>query len=185
MMGESHLCWPALQKDCCMFTSDKTIKWVENLAEQEYLIHLGEKSSLDICTVKDEVLGTETGAFVRALYYQFEYLIRLFNLKVDLPELKIKLQTKEENLNSFSVSRNRISLVVMGTKTGAVQLQCVREESGDLSSGRVIFSGLIEARFETFDEVKWFFLDSPILPEQVTRHYLTEFLQLSRSSITN
>lgn len=168
-----------------MFTSDKTIKWVENLAQQECLIQSGEKSALDICSVKDEILGTETGAFVRALYYQFEYLIRLFNVKVDLAELKIKIQTKEDNRNSFSVSRNRISLIVTGTQSGSVQLQCVREESGNLVSPRVIFSGVIEARFEAFDEVKWYFLDNLILPEQVTRHYLTEFLQLSRSSSTN
>ena len=168
-----------------MLTSDKTIKWFENLAEQECLIQLGEKSSLDICTTKEEVLGAETGAFVRALYYQFEYLIRLFNSKVELPDLKIKVQANENNINSFSIVRNRISLIITGTQSGTVQLQCVRLESGDLTSNRVIFSGLIEARFETFDEVKWYFLDSPILPEQVTRHYLTEFLQLSRATNTN
>ena len=40
-----------------MFTSDSTIKWIESLAEQESLIHQGEKASVDIvmahpCTVK-------------------------------------------------------------------------------------------------------------------------------------
>jgi hypothetical protein len=163
-----------------MLTSDKTIKWVENLAEQECLIQLGEKSSLDICSVKDDVLTTETNAFIRALFYQFEYLIRLFNVKVDLPSLKIKIHSREDGGNSFTLSRNRINLIVTGTQIGVVQLQCVREEISNLSTSRVIFSGLIEARFDTFDEVQWYFLDNPISAEQVVRHYLTEFLQISR-----
>ncbi|MFM8315532.1 MAG: hypothetical protein ACKOA8_14710 [Deltaproteobacteria bacterium] len=168
-----------------MFTSDKTIKWIENLAEQECLIQLGEKSSLDICSVKDEVLSTETSSFVRALFYHFEYLTKLFNARVEVPFLKIKVQSKEENFKSFTLSRNRISLTVTGNQPGAIQLQGVREDSGEMGVNSVIFSGLIEGRFETFDEVKWFFLDNPILPEQVARHYLTEFLQVSRSNHTH
>lgn len=110
-----------------MLTSNKTIKWVENLAEQECLIQLGEKSSLDICSVKDDILITETNAFIRALFYQFEYLIRLFNSKVDLPALKIKIQSREEGENRFALSRNRINLIITGTQIGVVQLQCVRD----------------------------------------------------------
>lgn len=163
-----------------MLTSNKTIKWVENLAEQECLIQLGEKSSLDICSVKDDILITETNAFIRALFYQFEYLIRLFNSKVDLPALKIKIHSREEGENRFALSRNRINLIITGTQIGVVQLQCERDQISNPTASRVIFSGLIEARFDTFDEVQWYFLDNPISPEQVVRHYLTEFLQISR-----
>jgi hypothetical protein len=168
-----------------MFTSDKTIKWVENLAEQECLIQLGEKSSVDLCNAKDEVLTNETSTFVRSLFYHFEYLTRLFNSRVEVPFLKIKIQSKGENFNSFSISRNRINLIVTGSQMGAIHLQCVREDSGQAGINSVVFSGLIEGRFETFHEVKWYFLDSSILPEQVARHYLTEFLQVSRSSHTH
>ena len=169
-----------------MFTSDKTVKWIENLAEQECLIQLGERSSLDLCTTKDEVLSSETISFVRSLFYHFEYLTRLFNTRVELAILKIKIEKHGENYNSFSVCRNQVRLVVTGSRSGAVHLQCLREDNGAMGTmNSVLFSGLIEARFETFHEVKWYFLDSVILPEQVARHYLTEFLQISRSSQTH
>lgn len=168
-----------------MFTSDKTIKWIENLAEQECLIQLGEKASLDLCNAKEEVLTNETRSFVRSLFYHFEYLIRLFNARVEVPFLKIKILAKEENFNSFSISRNRVNLVITGSQSGAIHLQCNRADAGEAGVNSVVFSGMIEARFETFHEVKWYFLDSAILPEQVARHYLTEFLQVSRSTLTH
>ena len=168
-----------------MFTSDKTIKWVENLADQECLILSGEKSSLDLCTAKEEVMNNETSSFVRSLYYHFEYLIRLFNARVDVPFLKIKIISPNDDFNSFSISRNQINLKVSGSQAGMIHLQCNREESSIVNIGSVLFSGMIEARFETFHEVKWYFLDSIILPEQVARHYLTEFLQVSRSNHTH
>lgn len=168
-----------------MFTSDKTIKWIENLAEQESLIVLGEKSSLDLCNAKEEVMSNETTTFVRGLFYHFDYLIRLFNNRVDMPSLKIKIAANEENFNSFTVNRNRTGLRVSGKQSGAIHLQCFREDNSDMNSPSVLFSGLIEARFENFHEVGWYFLDSIISPEQVARHYLTEFLQVSRSNLTH
>jgi hypothetical protein len=168
-----------------MFTSNKTIKWIENLAEQECLIQLGEKSSVDLCTVKDEVLSNETNSFVRALFYHFEYLIKLFNSRVDAPFLKISVQNQSENFNTFSLNRNGMSLVINGSQSGSIQLRCFREGGIEFGVDSVVFSGTIEARFETFHEVKWYFLDSQILPEQVARHYITEFLQVSRSQHTH
>lgn len=168
-----------------MFTSDKTIKWVENLADQECLILSGEKSSLDLCNAKEEVMNNETSAFVRSLFYHFEYLIRLFNARVDVAFLRIKIASSGDEFNSFSINRNQIHLKVSGSQPGIIHLQCVRDENGSNSPGSVLFSGMIEARFETFHEVKWYFLDSIILPEQVARHYLTEFLQVSRSNHTH
>ncbi len=168
-----------------MFTSDKTIKWVENLADQECLILSGEKSSLDLCNAKEEVMNNETSFFVRSLFYYFEYLTRLFNARVDDTFLRLKIVAQGENFNTFTISRNRINLRVVGAQPGAIHLQCIREDSGEMGINSVVFSGLIEARFETFHEVKWYFLDSMILPEQVARHYLTEFLQVSRSNHTH
>jgi hypothetical protein len=45
-----------------------------------------------------------------------------------------------------------------------------------------MFSAVIEAQFETFDDVAWLFLGTPINAEQVARHYLTEFIQATRDA---
>jgi hypothetical protein len=46
----------------------------------------------------------------------------------------------------------------------------------------MMFSGLVEAKFGAFHDVEWYFLGNPIGAEQLARHYLTEFIQISRGS---
>lgn len=168
-----------------MFTSNRTIKWIENLAEQELLINAGERASIDILTTKEEVLTVETATFVRDLYYHFEYLIQLFNLRVSHPSLQIKLVRNSENLDGFTLSRNGMRLSLTKSQPGVVQLQCdklIREEQSRSVKTSMMFSGLIEANFGTFHDVEWNFLGSRIAAEQVARHYLTEFIQVSRGN---
>lgn len=168
-----------------MFTSNRTIKWIENLAEQELLINAGQRVSIDILTTKEEVLTAETATFVRDLYYHFEYLIQLFNLRVSHPSLQIKLARNSEHLDGFSLSRNGMRLSLTKSQPGVVQLQCdklIREEESRSNRTSMMFSGLIEANFGTFHDVEWNFLGSRVAAEQVARHYLTEFIQVSRSN---
>lgn len=165
-----------------MFTSNRTIKWIENLAEQELSIRAGERVSIDILTTKEEVLTVETATFVRDLFVHFEYLIQLFNLRVNQESLQIKVTRNSENLDGFSLSRNFMRLSVAKAQPGLVKLQCdkqIREEERTVKTS-VMFSGLIEASFGTFHDVEWAFLGSRVTAEQVARHYLTEFIQVSR-----
>lgn len=164
-----------------MATSDRTIRWVEDLAEQDLLVTSGEKGSIDLCKTKDEVLQVETAAFARELFTHFEYLTKLFNQRVANPMLQIKLM-QSEGYTSFSLTRNRMRLQVTGTRLGAIQLQCEKlvEEDPRMSKTSVMFSGLLEAKFGTFHDLEWDFLGNPIGAEQVARHYLTEFVQVSR-----
>jgi hypothetical protein len=167
-----------------MFTSNRTIKWIENLAEQELLIKAGEKASIDICTTKDEVLSVETATFVRDLFYHFDYLVQLFNARVNQPGLQIKLLRIGDQLEGFSVFRNKMKLLLTRPQAGIVQLQCdklILDENSRPSKTSVMFSGLIEAKFGTFNDVEWYFLGSRVTAEQVARHYLTEFIQVSRA----
>jgi hypothetical protein len=167
-----------------MSTSHRTIKWIENLADQERLIKAGERVSIDICTTKDEVLTVETTTFVRDLFYHLEYLSRLFNSRVHELSLEIKI-SRSENLEGFALSRNRMRLTLGKAQLGVVKLTCEKIFDGDgLSKGNrasVMFSGLIEAKFGTFHDVEWYFLGSRVSAEQVARHYLTEFIQSSRT----
>lgn len=166
-----------------MLTSNRTIKWVENLADQELLITAGERGSIDICTTKDEVLVVETATFVRDLFFHFEYLVELFNSRVNRPPLQIKLTRQGERLEGFALSRNRHRLILFQSQPGAVQLQCdklIGDEGSRDNRTSLMFSGLIEAKFGAFHDVEWVFLGNPIGAEQVARHYLTEFIQVSR-----
>lgn len=170
-----------------MSTSNRTIKWIENLAEQEVLINAGEKSSIDIFTTKEEVLSVETATFIRDLYYHFDYLVRLFNFRVNQPLIQIKL-LRSDRLDNFSLSRNGMKLSLSRPQPGVVQLQCEKSLTGDTSRGAkmsMMFSGMIEARFGTFHDVEWYFLGSRVNAEQVARHYLTEFIQSSRAVSDN
>jgi hypothetical protein len=168
-----------------MSTSNRTIKWIENLADQERLIKAGERVSIDLCTTKDEVLTVETTTFVRDLFYHLEYLSRLFNSRVHEETLEIKI-SRSENLEGFALSRNRMRITLGRAQLGVVKLTCEKVlEEGLLRSNRasVMFSGLIEAKFGTFHDVEWYFLGSRVSAEQVARHYLTEFIQSSRSDL--
>src|SRR4051812_7979952 len=112
MMGECFIVKVNLKfnlnrhTDSIMFTSNRTIKWIENLADQEIQINAGHKSSIDILTAKDEVLNVETATFVRDLHSHFDYLVQLFNARVSHPNLQLKLQRGVDNMDGFTVSRN-------------------------------------------------------------------------------
>ena len=163
-----------------MDTSNRTIKWIENLAEQELLISAGERTSIDICTTKDEVLSVESSTFLRELFHHFSYLVKLFNLRVSQDLLKIEVK-KEEGGETFNLSRNGLKLIVGRSRTAMVQLSCVRVGSRE-QKPTVMFSGVVEAKFGAFHDVEWHFLGSAITGEQLARHYLTEFIQGSRVS---
>ena len=171
-----------------MHTSNRTIKWIESLADQELKINAGEKASIDICTTKEEVLSVETAIFVRELFNHFEYLVNLFNNRVSPSSLEIKLVRLGDHLEGFCLLRNQMRLSLCQTQPGMVQLQCDKLAAEGVASPvqtSMMFSGLIEAKFETFHDVEWYFLGSQISAEQVARHYLTEFLQVSRSYANN
>ena len=166
-----------------MSTNHRTIKWIENLAEQELSIRAGERASHDISLTKEEVLSVETVSFIRELFHHFEYMVRLFNLRVNQPTLQFKLLRNGERLDGFSIVRNGMKLVLNRTQTGLVQIQCdklIAREGFAGTRSSVMFTGIVEARFGTFDDVEWHFLGNTVSAEQVARHYLTEFIQISR-----
>ncbi len=166
-----------------MSTSNRTIKWIENLADQELSIRAGERASIDILTTKDEVLIVETTTFVRDLFYHFEYLAKLFNSRVNRSDLQMRV-LKSDNFDQFSITRNQMRMSLSMRQPGAVQLQCdkmMSEGPGKGSKVSFMFSGMVEAKFGTFHDVEWFFLGSRVTAEQVARHYLTEFIQATRS----
>jgi hypothetical protein len=166
-----------------MFTSNRTIKWIENLADQELSIKAGERVSIDICTTRDEVLSAETATFVRELLFHLEYMVKLFNLRVSQNALQIKVQRPADASDGFLLIRNRMRLCVTRRQAGVVQIHTDKllESQGLVASKTsVMSSGTIESRFGAFDDVEWIFLGSPVSAEQVARHYVTEFLQMSR-----
>jgi hypothetical protein len=162
-------------------TSNRTIKWIESLAEQELSIRSGDRLSIDLCTTKDEVLSVETSAFIRDLYYHCDYLTRLFNLRVNEEGMALKISKAGEASDGFQVSRGEMRLAILSGKPGAIQFQCEKKlDSSGPTRTSVMFSGMIEAEFGLFHEVDWSFLGNRVVPEQVARHYLTEFIQVSR-----
>lgn len=166
-----------------MFTSDRTIRWIENLANQELLIRNGERSSIDLCSTKEDILAAETATFMRQLYSHFEYLVRLFNIRVVDPELGIKMSRQTGQPHSFSLTRNQMKLNLMTAQLGVVQIQCEKRVPIDNSGSTkpsMMFSGLVEAKFGTFHDLEWFFLGRSVTAEQIGRHYLTDFIQASR-----
>ena len=48
----------------------------------------------------------------------------------------------------------------------------------------MMFSGRVEAKFGTFHDVEWYFLGNRVNAELLARHYLTEFIQVSRDSLS-
>ncbi len=156
------------------------------MADQELLVQAGEKASVDLCHTKIELLNSETASFIHGLYFQFESLVHLFNERVKNPELHIKLSRTVGGLDGFSLNRNGMRLSVSTGNVGSIQLQCeklVTEVATKLTKTSLMFSGLVEAKFGTFHDLEWFFLGSRILPEQLARHYLTEFIQVSRAGV--
>ncbi len=169
-----------------MSTSNRTIKWIENLADQELMIRAGEKASIDIFSTKEEVLIVETTTFVRDLFYHFEYLTKLFNSRVNSSDLQMRL-LRSDTFDQFSLTRNQMRMSLSMRQPGTVQLQCDRVsavEGMQKSKVAFMFSGMVEAKFGTFHDVEWFFLGSRVTAEQVARHYLTEFIQVTRAENT-
>ncbi len=168
-------------------TSNRTIKWIESLADQESSIRSGDRVSIDLCTTKDEVLCVETATFLRDLYYHLDYLTRLFNLRVLDDEAQLKVSKVDVGKDGFFVSRGEMRLAISAGKPGVIQFQCEKRlegSPGTPSKNSVMFSGVIEAGFGLFHEVEWLFIGNRVVPEQVARHYLTEFIQVSRPAGT-
>jgi len=159
--------------------SDSSIKWIEILAEQEGLISTGKLSSLDLAHTREEILRVGTVVFVRELKAHFITLAKLFNSHMKDSRLGILWGEFPERTDTFYLERNSVRLIVASNRPGSVQISCDKK-SADLRVSP-IFSGVLESRFSSFDEVTWYFLEKTITVEQVTRYYLTEFLQISRS----
>jgi hypothetical protein len=169
-----------------MSTSNRTIRWIEDIAEQEVLISSGHRTSIDLGKTKDEVLSVETATFVRDLFYFVDYLVKLFNERVQQPALQIRLTRMSEKLEGFQLARNGMVLVFDSASPGVIQFRCEKASSEGMglqnpSRKSVMFSAVVEAGFGAFDDVEWQFLGSRISAEQLARHYLTEFIQISRS----
>ncbi|MBI4404519.1 MAG: hypothetical protein HY537_10175 [Deltaproteobacteria bacterium] len=167
-----------------MPTSDRSIRWIENLAMQERSIQSGQKSSIDLCQAKDDILTAETRAFVQDTCRHLEYLIALFNERIGMEPGQAQVCRIGNQSDFFAVSRNGMRLVLSAPRSGAIQIQCEKISLDDPRRLRasVMFSGLVEARFGAFHEIEWYFLGSKVGPEQIARHYITEFLQASRTN---
>ncbi|NBX92399.1 MAG: hypothetical protein EB078_04225 [Proteobacteria bacterium] len=161
--------------------SDSSIKWVENLAEQEQLIRLGKLPGLDIGQTRGEVLAVGTAVFLRQLRTQFLLLVKLFNARMAEPSLNIQLVDIPEKTDGFYLQRNHVKLSVVSNRSGFIQIQCEKSSPEVSTRPSIVFSGVVEGRFSNFEEVNWVFLENPINAEQLSRYYLTEFLQSSRS----
>lgn len=161
--------------------SDHSIKWVENLAEQEGLILAGQLPSLDITKTREEVLAVATTVFLRELRAQWISLSQLFNARMKDAPLNIVWGYLNDKIDGFYLLRNSVRLSISSSRVGSIQVQCEKMTSEAPSRLSMIFSGVIEARFSNFDEVNWFFLEKNISVEQLARYYLTEFIQSSRS----
>lgn len=163
-------------------TSNRTIRWIENLADQEAGICRGERSFIDLCATKDDILQTETSAFVRDLKSNFEYLAELFNSRLADLTLQISVVRVEGRIPTFKLVRHGMLLSIWSPQPGSVQIRCDKVVSDETSAPKtsLMMTGAIEGDFGSFHDLEWRFLGSPVTAEQVARHYLTEFIQLSR-----
>lgn len=164
-----------------MATQDRTIRWIENLASQELQLTSGEVATIDLSLTKEDVLVGETVGFVRDIIYHVEYLVRLFNGRVNRGDLQIKFVRPAQKACEMFLLRHDRKLSIFTPQPGKVQFQCVKLLDDSRSS--VLFTGMVEARFGIFHDVEWFFLRNRVSAEQVARHYLTEFIQVSRRVI--
>lgn len=162
--------------------SDSSLKWIENLAEQDVLISSGKISELDLAQTKEEVLALSTTAFIRELKAHCHTFIKIFNGRMQEAALALSMDDLADKAEGFMVQRNRIRLLFMTHQSGTIQIQCERGDSQKIAQFSPVFSGQIQAKFQSFDDVSWFFLEKPVTAEQFCRFYLTEFIQVSRSS---
>lgn len=163
-------------------TSSKTIRWIENLAQQEQSIDQGEATSFDIFQTKQDVLQVETQIFMGELYYQFEYLVRLFNSKKGYNENAEEIALKKNTdiaEEGFFIQRNDFRFSFQKAQSGAIHFRCEKQDGSQLG---ILFSGRVEAKFGVFNDIEWLYIGSRVTSEQISRHYLTEFIQMSRKS---
>ncbi len=160
-----------------MIASYKTVKWIEDLADQEARIRAGERASFDLCATKDEIVRLETAAFVRDLCVQFEQMVRIFNGRMGGRAESIRLLRQGDGVDSLSLTRGTSRLQVLKSPGGVISLQGEKVLGG--GKNQMLFQGMVEALFGPFNEVAWTFLGSPVTAEQVARHYLTDFIQMS------
>jgi hypothetical protein len=165
-----------------VFASSRTIQWIENLADQEGQICSGRRSSLDLSSTKESLLAGETLFFLEELHSGIDYLVSVFNARVS-GECELRVQATSRP-SGFSISRNGVRLSVHLHRPGLIQFLCDKHASDSETSWESrsyrLFSGTVEAQFGNFNEVEWASLGSVVTPEQVVRHYLTEFIQVSR-----
>ena len=161
--------------------SDSSIKWIENLAEQEGLILAGKLPNLDISRTREEVLAVSTTLFMREVRTQWLSLSKLFNSRMKEPSLCISWGEMADRPDNFFLERNSVRLVISSSRSGSIQIKCEKPSLDTSSRTSTVFSGVLEARFSSFDEVTWHFLEKPITVDQFSRYYLTEFLQSSRA----
>lgn len=161
--------------------SDSSIKWIENLADQEGLILRGQLPSLDINRTREEVLSVATAVFIRELKTQWITLSKLFNARMKEPSLSIVWGEIPDRAHCFYLERNGVRLIVSSSCSAAIQIKCEKLLMETPVRTTTMFSGVVEARFSGFEEVHWYFLEKVITSEQLARYYLTEFLQSSRS----
>lgn len=162
--------------------SDSSLKWIENLAEQDALISLGKLSELDLGQTKEEVLALNTTAFIRELKAHCHTFVKIFNGRMQEPSLSLSIDGLADKADGFMVLRNGFRLLFMTHQMGTIQIQCEKGDNQKLNPFSPVFSGQIQAKFQSFDEVSWFFLEKPVTAEQFCRFYLTEFISVSRSS---
>lgn len=167
-----------------MITSNRTIRWIENLADQESDVRRADRHFVDLGVPEDGLIESETAAFVRDLKKHFEYLVELFNSRVSESSLRIIFSETGGHPPVLKLSRHSMQLRVWTPKIGCVQIHCDKLLSEPNSPNRtsLMMTGTIEAEFGSFRDLEWRYLDSPVNVEQIARHYLSEFIQLSRIS---
>jgi len=161
--------------------SDSSVKWIENLAEQEGLIYSGKLAELDLSRTKEEVLALSTTGFLRDLKVHCLTFLKLFNARMSDPSLCIHVGELADKTDGFFIQRNHFRLLFVSSQLGTIQIQCEKLEKKTLNPVSLVFSGQLKAKFLSFDDVSWFFLEKPVSAEQFCRFYLTEFIQVSRS----
>ena len=161
-----------------MDTSEPTPKWIENLAEQEFLLRAGDAVFGSDISEKDKLV-LETSHFMRQLQDHFAYMVDTFNLRMNQPELRIKNAEKGAEGEILSLSRNGLRLPVQVPQPGRIQFLCDKLPGDFGGKPSVMFTGGVEAEFES-EDLRWQFLGNTISAEQLARHYLAEFLQTSR-----
>lgn len=165
-----------------MFASSRTIQWIENLAEQEGQISSGRRSSVDLSSTKQSLIEGETFSFLQQLHSGIDYLISVFNSRVPDAGSELRMQASSE-VQGFTIARNGVRLTVVPQRPGCIQIACEKaagQSRGGDGRSYLLFSSAVEAHFGSFNEVEWTSLGSVVNAEQVVRHYLTEFIQVSR-----